>query len=109
MVSTVKDSNKQQLNQSINKNDLLTSAVSLLSFTENGINIGLDCRNAHCIADSSMFLSLRKWDLLKRLVRMLLLLPGVGEHFGFSGLGLGKLLLRERPSVFNLLALRVGS
>lgn len=56
-----------------------------------------------------MFLSLRKWDLLKRLVRMLLLLPGVGEDFGFSGLGLGKLLLRDRPSVFDFLALRMGS
>lgn len=73
------------------------------------MNIGLDCRNAHCIADSSRFLSLRKWDLLKRLVRMLLLLPGVGEHLGFSGLGLGMLLLRDWPSVFNLLALRMGS
>lgn len=86
-------------------------------FTENDINIVLDCRKAHRIADSSWFLSLRKLDLLERLMWMLRLVPGVCEGFGFrgglpgSGLGLGKLLLRDRPGLyfFNLLALRMGS
>lgn len=81
--------------------------------------IVLECRKAHRIANSSWCLGLRKWDLLQRLMRMrmLLLVPGVGEGFGFrgrllwSGLGLRELLLRDRPVLpfFNLLALRMGS
>lgn len=80
------------------------------------INIGVYCRKAHCIADSCWFLSLRKWDLLKRLMRMLLLTSGVYEGFGFGArllgfrLGLGNRFLRERPGLyfFNLLALGMG-
>lgn len=96
---------------------MLFSLSFFFFFTKKDINIVLDRRKAHRIADSSWFLSLRKWDLLKRLMRMLLLVPAVCEGFGItgrllgSGLGLGKLLLQDRPGLYfyNLLALRVGS